>query len=114
VQGTSTASPFFRDLDLGRFGLELIDPPAPLAHVLDGGRVAVLERSVAETGAGLGVDRAAYRRLMGPLVRDADAVMDLVLGPIFRAPRHPLAAARFGLPALALGGGPRPIPVPGR
>jgi phytoene dehydrogenase-like protein len=37
---------------------------------------------------------------MGPLVRDADAVMDLVLGPIFRIPRHPLAAARFGLPAL--------------
>jgi phytoene dehydrogenase-like protein len=37
---------------------------------------------------------------MGPLVRDADAVMDLVLGPIFRVPRHPLAAARFGLPAL--------------
>ena len=100
VQGTSTASPFFRDLDLGRFGLEMIDPPAPLAHILDGGRVAVLERSVAETGAGLGVDRAAYRRLMGPLVRDADAVMDLVLGPIFRVPRHPLAAVRFGVPAL--------------
>ena len=100
VQGTSTASPFFRDLDLGRFGLELIDPPAPLAHVLDGGRVAVLERSVAGTAAGLGIDGPAYRRLMGPLVRDADAVMDLVLGPIFRVPRHPLAAARFGLPAL--------------
>jgi phytoene dehydrogenase-like protein len=100
VQGTSTASPFFRDLDLGRFGLELIDPPAPLAHVLDGGRVAVLERSVAGTAAELGIDGPAYRRLMGPLVRDADAVMDLVLGPIFRVPRHPLAAVRFGLPAL--------------
>ena len=100
VQGTSTASPFFRDLDLGRLGLEFIDPPAPLAHPLDGGRAAILERSVADTAAGLGGDRAAYRRLMGPLVRDADAVMDLVLGPIFRVPRHPLAAARFGLPAL--------------
>ena len=100
VQGTSTASPFFRGLDLGRFGLELIDPPAPLAHPLDGGRVAVLERSVAETAAGLGADGAAYRRLMGPLVHDADKVMDLVLGPIFRIPRYPLAAARFGLPAL--------------
>ena len=100
VQGTSTASPFFRDLDLARFGVELIDPPAPLAHPLDGGRVAVLERSVADTAAGLGDDGAAYRRLMGPLVRDADKVMDLVLGPIFRTPRHPIAAARFGLPAL--------------
>ncbi len=100
VQGTSVASPFFRDLDLGRFGLELIDPPAPLAHPLDGGRAAILERSVAETAAGLGADGAAYRRLMGPLVRDADKIMDLVLAPIFRIPRHPLAAARFGLPAL--------------
>ncbi len=100
VQGTSTASPFFQDLDLGRFGLELIDPPAPLAHPLDDGRVAVLERSVTETAAGLGEDRAAYRKLMGPLVRDADRIMDLVLAPIFRVPRHPLAAARFGLPAV--------------
>ncbi len=100
VQGTSTASPFFRTLDLARFGVELIDPPAPLAHPLDGGRVAVLERSVAATAAGLGDDGGAYRRLLGPLVRDADKVMDLVLGPIFRVPRHPIAAARFGLPAL--------------
>jgi phytoene dehydrogenase-like protein len=96
----TTASPFFRSLDLGRFGLELVEPPAPLAHPLDGGRVALLERSVAETAAGLGLDRAAYRRLMSPLVQDADTVMDLVLGPIIRAPRHPLAAARFGLPAM--------------
>src|SRR5450756_1339671 len=100
VQGTSMASPFFRGLDLERFGLELIDPPAPLAHPLDGGRVTVLERSVADTAAGLGTDGAAYRRLMGPLVRDADKVMDLVLAPIFRIPRYPVAAARFGLPAL--------------
>src|SRR5579859_5784021 len=41
VQGTSTASPFFRELDLARYGVELVDPPAPLAHPLDGGRAAV-------------------------------------------------------------------------
>jgi phytoene dehydrogenase-like protein len=100
VQGTSTASPFFRDLDLARHGVELVDPPAPIAHPLDGGRAAVLERSVDATAAGLGADRAAYRRLIGPLVRDADKLMDLVLAPIFRIPHHPLAAARFGLPAV--------------
>jgi len=100
VQGTSTASPFFRELDLARHGVELVDPPAPIAHPLDGGRAAVLERSVDATAAGLGADGAAYRRLMSPLVHDADKLMDLVLAPIFRIPRHPLAAARFGLPAL--------------
>jgi len=108
VQGTSAASPFFRGLDLERFGLQFIAPPVPLAHPLDGGRVALLERSVGDTAAGLdaglstgfGADGAAYRRLMGPLVRDADTLMDLVLAPIFRIPRHPLVASRFGLPAL--------------
>src|SRR4029078_2996838 len=84
VQGTSTASPFFRDLDLARFGVELIDPPAPLAHPLDGGRVAVLERSVADTAAGLGDDGAAYRRLMGPRGRDGHQAMEHVLHPTFR------------------------------
>jgi phytoene dehydrogenase-like protein len=100
VQGTSTASPFFRDLDLARFGLELVEPAAPLAHPLDGGRAAVLERSVTETAGGFGADGAAYRRLMRPLVRDADALMKFILGPIVRPPRHLLAAARFGWPGL--------------
>jgi len=100
VQGTSAASPFFRHLDLARFGMELVEPLAPLAHPLDGDRVALLERSVEATATGLGSDAAAYRRLLGPLVRDADALMDFVLGPISRPPRHLLAAARFGLPAL--------------
>ena len=111
VQGTSTASPFFRDLDLGRFGLELIDPPAPLAHVLDGGRVAVLERSVAETAAGLGADGAAYRRLMGPLVRDADALMDLVARPDLPRPAPPAGRRPLRAAGAPLGGRPRPSQV---
>src|SRR6476660_5236780 len=39
------ASPFFRTVDLARHGVELIQPDAPVAHALDGGRAAVLERS---------------------------------------------------------------------
>ncbi len=100
VQGTSTASPFFRGLDLARHGLRLVDPPAPLAHPFDDGRAAVLERSVVSTAEGLGADAGSYRQLLGPLVRDADALMELVLGPVFRRPARPLVAARFALPAL--------------
>jgi phytoene dehydrogenase-like protein len=38
--------------------------------------------------------------MMAPLVRDADKLMPFVLGPFNPLPRHPLAAARFGFPAL--------------
>jgi phytoene dehydrogenase-like protein len=100
IQGTSVASPFFQGLDLAARGVDLVHPDAPLAHPLDDGRVAILERSVETTAAGLGVDERAYRRLFGPLVREADRILPLVLGPMLRFPDHPLAAARFGLPAL--------------
>ncbi len=100
IQGTSVASPFFAGLDLAGHGVELVHPPAPLAHPLDDGRVAMLERSVSATAAGLGADGRAYRRLLGPLVREADRIIPLVLGPLLRLPAHPIAAARFGLPAI--------------
>ena len=100
IVGTSVASPFFGSLVLSGHGVELVHPGAPLAHPLDDGRVAMLERSVAATAAGLGEDGGAYRALFGPLVREAERIMPFVLGPILRLPAHPLAAARFGLPAI--------------
>src|SRR4028119_548309 len=39
------ASPFFATLPLEEHGLEWIHPPAPLAHPLDDGTAAVLDRS---------------------------------------------------------------------
>jgi phytoene dehydrogenase-like protein len=60
-----------------------------------------MERSVDATAAGLGRDGKAYRRLFGPLVRDADRIVPWLLGPVLRPPRHPIAQARFGVPALA-------------
>ncbi|HTC86006.1 MAG TPA: NAD(P)/FAD-dependent oxidoreductase [Candidatus Acidoferrum sp.] len=100
VQGTSVASPFFAGMDLARHGVELVHPGVPLAHPFDDGRAALLERSVEATAAGLGADGPAYARLFGPLVRDADQILPFILGPSLRVPRHPLAVARFGLPAL--------------
>ncbi len=100
-------SPFFRSLPLAELGVELVHPAAPVAHPLGDGTAVTLERSVAATAAGLGPDGAAYRALLEPLVRDAEALMADVLGPPLRPPRHPLALARFaprGLrSAVALG-----------
>jgi phytoene dehydrogenase-like protein len=95
------ASPFFRTVDLAAHGVELVHPDAPVAHALDGGRSVVLERSVAATAAGFDADDArAWRRLFGPLTRDAGALSRELLRPVVHVPRHPLALARFGLPAL--------------
>lgn len=102
VVATALVSPFFATLDLASLGVEMLHPEVPLGHALDDGAV-LLHRSVDETADGLGRDAGAYRRLMGPLVRDADAgrLMPSILGPVLRLPRHPLAMARFALPAMA-------------
>jgi phytoene dehydrogenase-like protein len=98
----TAASPFFRTVDLAAHGVELVHPDAPVAHALDGGRAAVLERSVAATEAGLGDphDGRAWRSLFGPLTRDAGKLSGELLRPVVHMPRHPLALMRFGLPAL--------------
>ncbi len=71
-----------------------------LAHPLDDGTAVVLDRSLAATADSIGGDDGrAYRALMEPLVRDAPRLLPQLLGPL-RPPRHPLALARFGLPAL--------------
>jgi phytoene dehydrogenase-like protein len=93
-------SPFFRPLPLTEHGLELVHPPAPLAHPLDDGTAVMLERSVEETAAGLGDDAQAYRRLVGSVCSAWPDLEDAVLGPILQIPRHPLPLARFGVHAM--------------
>ena len=98
VHPIGAASPFFRSLDLARFGLEWVRPDAPLAHPLDDGTAVVLERSPEETGEWLGGDAGAYRGLIDPFVaRWEDLVTDL-LGPL-RRPAHPLRFSRHALRA---------------
>src|ERR671916_739898 len=93
------ASPFFRSLPLREQGLEWIPPPAPLAHPLDDGTAAVLERSIEATAAALGPDATAYRRLMEPISADAGRIADFFVGrPSFL--RHPLALASSGIWSL--------------
>ncbi|MCE2488366.1 MAG: NAD(P)/FAD-dependent oxidoreductase [Anaerolineae bacterium] len=99
VHPLALASPFLRALPLADHGLEWVQPPLPLAHPLDGGRAATLQRSLAATAASLGQDEKSWRRLFDPLVRQHDALFNEVLAPLHR-PQRPLLLARFGLPAL--------------
>jgi phytoene dehydrogenase-like protein len=87
-------SPFFRDARLERHGLRWVEPPAALGHPLDDGSAVLLERDVDATAAGLGHDADAYRRLMGPLVRDWERLLPDLLAP-FHVPPSPLRAARL-------------------
>jgi phytoene dehydrogenase-like protein len=99
VHALALVSPFLNTLPLARHGFELVHPSAPLAHPLDDGSAAVMERSVEATACGLGADAAAYRRLFDPLVRSAGQLIPEILGPL-RPPRHPVVLARFGVSAL--------------
>jgi len=99
IHPLALASPFFRSLPLERLGVRPLHPEIPLAHPFDDGTAALLRRSVDETAAAFGRDERAYRRLLGPLVDNADGLVHELLGP-FRIPRHPIAMARFGLRGL--------------
>ena len=94
------ASPFLRELPLAEHGLELVQPELALAHPLDDGTAVAFDRSIVVTAASIGgADGDAYRKLMEPLVRDADKLLPAILGPL-RPTRHPLALSRFGLLGL--------------
>lgn len=102
VHPLAAGSTFFRSLPLARYGLELIQPPVPMVHPLDDGAVE-LRRSMDETAAGLGVDGQRYRRLMSPLVRNADFLMRQFFAPVRvmrDSPLHTALLARFGLLAI--------------
>ena len=100
VHPLAAGSPFFNTLPLERLGLEWIQPEIPLAHPLDDGTAACLHRDVEFTAEQLGGDSRAYRRLMKPLARKWENLANEFLQPMLHWPRHPIALARFGVPAL--------------
>ena len=107
VHPLAAASPLFRSLDLAARGARLVAPPVAFAHPLDGGRAAAVTASVADTAGSLGADARAYRHLLTPLVRDADAIVPAYLAPLLPAAlAHPAPMADFGrrgaLPAAVL------------
>ncbi len=92
-------SPYFSRLPLAEHGLTWLQPPASVAHPLDGGPAAILRKSLDTTAAAMGPDANAYRRLIGPLLHHPHELIAEILGPA-HLPRHPLLLARFGAPGL--------------
>ncbi len=101
------ASPVFRSMPLGKFGLRWIEPEIALAHPMEDGSAVVLRHDVRAMADELGAeDGAAWARLFGPLADAWPELVEDLLGPVVHVPRHPLVLARFGatavLPAVAL------------
>ena len=101
IHPLALGSPAFReiaasDTPLTDHGLEWVHPDVPVAHPLDGGRTAVLQRSVDDTADGLGADAKAYRRLFGPFVEAGFDLTDGLLSPFSIPPKHPVTLARYG------------------
>ena len=95
------ASPAFRDIDLAGAGVRLLTPRIAFAHPLEGGRAVGIGADVEAVARSLGPDSGAYARTFGPLVRDIDKILPTFLGSMRTVPRHPVAAAGFGLRGLA-------------
>ncbi|MGI4737154.1 MAG: phytoene desaturase family protein [Janthinobacterium lividum] len=99
IHPLGVGSPFFQTLPLAQYGLEYLTPPVAAAHPFDDGTAAAVVNSLTDTANGLGVDAAAYRRLLAPLLASWPRIANDVLAPL-HVPRHPLDMARFGFSAL--------------
>jgi phytoene dehydrogenase-like protein len=97
VHPMALASPFFSTLPLQDYGLEWIQPSAPVAHPLDDGTAVILERDLGEAEAALGSDGKHWRRAFGPFAQHWPQLAPEVLRPVSLFPRHPFLMARLGL-----------------
>ena len=97
VYPAAAASPVFRRMGLERHGLRWVHPRYCMAHVLDGGRAAVLAREPAETEASLDAlrpgDGVAWREFAEPWLEHVDALRRTMLSgfPPVRGPAELLA-----------------------
>lgn len=96
VHPLGVLSPYMSRLPLQEHGLKWAFPGVSAAHPLDDGRAMVLSRSLETTAAQLGVDARAYTRLIAPLLREPELLLEDMLAPL-RIPKRPFALARFGL-----------------
>lgn len=99
VYPLTLCSPFLRSLPLHAHGLEWVFPTVALAHPFDDGSAVVLNPSIEETAASLGVDGQNYRTLVEAFTGRWKDVFDDILAPL-HFPHHPVLYGRFGLNAI--------------
>jgi len=102
VHPQALSSGFFRAFELEK-RVSFIVPEMSYAHPLDDGRSGIAWRDLDRTVDGLGVDGAAWKRLLGPLVRHADQVAQFAGSQVLQLPRHPITLARLGVRILEQG-----------
>lgn len=90
VHPMAAASPFFREFDLAARGVELLSPEISYAHPLDGGRSALAHRDLDAACEALGPDGPRWRRLMEPLLRHGDGVVDFLMAGQRSLPADPV------------------------
>ncbi len=103
IHPLGVGSPFFRRLNLARYGLRWIHAPLPVAHPLDDRPAVVLHRSPATTAAGLDADGQGdglrWQQLTAHPARHWHDLAPALLAP-FPDLRRPLLLAQFGLPGV--------------
>ena len=97
IHPLGAGSPVFRNLGAD---IDWIHPEVPVAHPLGNGRSAGLVRDLDESARGFGPDEARYRRLMAPLVANADEIVEDFLRPVRMLPHHPGSFMRFASRAI--------------
>ena len=102
----AVGSPFWREIDLQRYGLTLRWPEIDCAHPLDDGTAGVLYQSIETTVARMGPDGTRWRCAVGDLAAGFDDLAQDLLRPMVNIPRHPIRLAAFGpravLPATVM------------
>jgi phytoene dehydrogenase-like protein len=93
-------SPFWKELDLQRYGLNWKWPEIDCAHPLDDGTAGVLYQSIERTAAGLGSDGRRWQSALDDLATGFDSLARDLLRPVINVPRHPIRLAGFGLRAV--------------
>jgi phytoene dehydrogenase-like protein len=99
VHPMALGSPFFKQLNLEKFGLRWIHPEIAIAHPLDGGEAAAVNNPFTENLGQFGDDAEAIRSLLGSVVDSWEDISPDIFGPP-GVPSHPFLMARFGWNAI--------------
>ena len=99
VHPMGVLSPYLKTLPLDKYGLEWIYPKASVAHPLDDEPAIILNKSLEETAANLGVDAKKWENLFRYFIKNGEGLLADSLKPL-GIPKNPFVLVRFGLNAL--------------